>query len=87
MGADNKDIIHRLRRVEGQIKGLQKMIEEEQDCSDILIQVAAARSAINKVGTLIFETHFRECLDKALEEERMDEFIRSFTQLMDRYVK
>jgi CsoR family transcriptional regulator, copper-sensing transcriptional repressor len=85
--ADNQEILHRLRRVEGQIQGLQKMIAAEASCADILMQVAAARSAINKVGTLIFESHFRECLEKALEEENMDEFIRSLTRLMDRYVK
>jgi CsoR family transcriptional regulator, copper-sensing transcriptional repressor len=87
MSSEQKEIMNRLRRVEGQVKGLQKMIEEEKDCSDILVQVAAARAAINKVGTMIFETHFRECLDKAMAEDRMDDFIHSFTELMDRYVK
>jgi len=85
--AENREILLRLRRVEGQIKGLQKMIAAEESCADILMQVAAARAAINKVGTLIFESHFRECLEKALEEENMDEFVRSLTRLMDRYVK
>ena len=87
MSSEHKEIINRLRRVEGQIKGLQKMIEEEKDCSDILVQVAAARSAINKVGTMIFEAHFRDCLDKAMAKGDMDDFVHSFTQLMDRYVK
>ena len=87
MKADNREIIHRLRRVEGQVKALQKMVTEEESCSDILMQVAAARSAINKVGTMIFENHFRECLEKAMEEGTMDEFVHSLTRLMDRYVK
>lgn len=87
MAAENQEILHRLRRVEGQIKGLQKMILKEEPCADILMQVAAARSAINKVGTLIFESHFRECLERAQEEGNMDDFIRSLTSLMDRYVK
>ena len=87
MKADNREIIHRLRRVEGQVKALQKMVAEEESCSDILMQVAAARSAINKVGTMIFENHFRECLEKAMEEGTMDEFVHSLTRLMDRYVK
>ncbi len=87
MTADNREILHRLRRGEGQVKALQKMIAEEESCADILMQVAAARSAINKVGTLIFADHFRECLEKAQEEGNMDEFIHSLTRLMDKYVK
>ncbi len=84
----DKEIVNRLRRIEGQIKGLQKMIEEKKQCSDVLIQVSAVRSAVNKVGTMIFETHFRECLEQALEDEgNFEEFINQFTTLMDRYVK
>ncbi len=84
----DREILNRLRRVEGQIKGLQKMVEERKQCSEVLIQVAAVRSAVNKVGTMIFETHFRECLEQALEDEgNLDEFIVQFTNLMDKYVK
>ncbi len=82
-----KEILNRLRRIEGQIKGLQKMIEGQKDCSEILVQVAAVRAAVNKVGTIIFEAHFNECLKKAVEEGQTEEFIDSLTSLMDKYVK
>ncbi len=83
----DKEIINRLRRIEGQIKGLQNMIEGQKDCSEVLMQVSAVRAAVNKVGTIIFETHFKECLTKAVENNETDEFIDSLTRLMDKYVK
>jgi len=63
------DIIVRLKRIEGQVKGLQRMLNEGKCCSDILIQVAAVRAAINKVGILIFEEHSKTCIKGALIDE------------------
>jgi DNA-binding FrmR family transcriptional regulator len=56
MDEQKTKIINRLRRIEGQVKGIERMLDSEQCCSDILVQVAAVRSAINKVGSLIFES-------------------------------
>ena len=58
----NKDIINRLKRIEGQVKGIQGMVEKNVCCDDILIQVSAVRSAINKVGGLIIESYANNCL-------------------------
>ena len=56
----DKDIlIKRLNRIEGQVKGIQKMVEEERYCIDILTQISAIRSAINKVGSIILENHIK----------------------------
>lgn len=55
-------IINRLRRIEGQVKGIQKMVEKDKVCGDILIQIAAARAALNKVGGIILEDHMKDCL-------------------------
>lgn len=46
----SRDVVIRLRRIEGQIRGLQRMIDEEQECRDIVTQLAAARSALDRVG-------------------------------------
>ncbi len=48
-----QDVIKRLNKIEGQIKGIRKMIDEEKNCVDILTQIAAVRSAINKVGGMV----------------------------------
>ncbi len=82
--ADRDAIIKRLRRVEGQIKGIQKMINEEKSCGDVLIQVSAARSALNSAGGLILENYMKECLksylDGDLEEESLDELLGTMLQ-------
>ena len=51
-----KSIIMRLRRIEGQVRGVQRMIEEGSDCGEVLNQVAAIRSAVNQVGLLVLKT-------------------------------
>ncbi|KUO67000.1 MAG: hypothetical protein APF84_17560 [Gracilibacter sp. BRH_c7a] len=80
------DIIKRLRRIEGQVKGLQRMLEGEKCCTDILIQVAAVRAAMNKVGILIFEEHSRACLERASKEDN-NESMDSLIEVLNRFVK
>jgi len=67
-----KSIKSRLRRIEGQLKGIEKMIDQESGCTDILIQISAVRAATSKVGVMILENHLRECLGTALQEEGAD---------------
>ncbi|MCM1565706.1 MAG: metal-sensitive transcriptional regulator [Dehalobacter sp. 4CP] len=79
------DIMIRLKRIEGQVKGLQRMLDEEKCCSDILVQVAAVKAAINKVGIMIFEEHSRTCLKDALETEN-DKALDDLIVLLNRFV-
>jgi DNA-binding FrmR family transcriptional regulator len=55
-------IVNRLSRIEGHIRSIKGMVEEGRDCSDILIQIAAVRSAIEKVGRVVLEDHLESCL-------------------------
>jgi DNA-binding FrmR family transcriptional regulator len=57
-----EEITNRLRRVEGQIRGLQRMVEEQRECESILTQLMAARAALDRVGLLVAENFVRECL-------------------------
>ena len=66
-----KAIISRLRRVEGQIRGLQRMIEEERSCEDIITQMTAASAALNKAAMLIMRRHLGECLLESDAEDRV----------------
>ena len=59
---DNNNTLIRLRKIEGQIKGIQKMIEEQKSCGDILIQISAARSALNSVGGIVLENYMKNCI-------------------------
>lgn len=84
---DKEAIIKRLRRIEGQVKGIQKMVEEEKDCGDILIQVAAVRSAMNSVGGLILENYMKDCLKSYLDGNADDETLDNLVDIMIKYTK
>ncbi len=86
MDEERQSIINRLNRIEGQIKGIRKMIEEEQNCSEILIQVAAVKAAVNKVGTLVFQTHFRRCLESAVKGEQDFAFVDDAMKMLGKYI-
>ncbi len=78
----NKDAIRRLRRAEGQVKGVIRMVESEAYCIDILDQLAAAQSALRKAGLSVLRRHVEHCVtgaadDPSLRESLVEELIRS----------
>ena len=89
--AQNKEcrenVLRRLRKIEGQVKGVQKMIENGKDCSELLVQVAAIRAAINKVGGMILENHLKECIEKALGKDKSENAINDLVDTMVRFLK
>jgi CsoR family transcriptional regulator, copper-sensing transcriptional repressor len=85
--ATKEDILKRLRRIEGQVRGLQKMIEEEKTCVDILTQVAAVRAATNKVGSLILEKHSMACIQNAVSCEDKEKALSEFAKTMQSFMK
>lgn len=85
--AEREEIIRRLRRVEGQIKGIQKMVDEEQFCGDILIQIAAARSALNNAGGLILEGYMKNCVKGFSEGFKEEEDLNKLVEIMLKYTK
>ena len=60
--------LKRLRRIEGQIRGLQKMIEEDRYCADIVIQISSVQEALRGIGRALMRNHLRHCTTKALKE-------------------
>ena len=64
---DTKKIINRMSRAIGHMESIKKMVEEGIDCSDILIQISAVRSAINNVGKIILQDHINSCVVDAVE--------------------
>jgi DNA-binding FrmR family transcriptional regulator len=81
-----EDIATRLRRIEGQVRGIQKMLEEGRDCEDMLTQTMATRSALDQVGARIMEYHLDRCLLEGFdcEPERM-ESLRNALKLWTRF--
>lgn len=79
-----EDLLLRLRRIEGQVRGLQRMIDEDKYCVDILTQVVAVRGALKKVGFKLLDNHTHGCVRRALQEENGDQII---DELMEVFAK
>lgn len=56
------DVLLRLRRIEGQVRGIQRMVEDSRDCRDVVLQLAAVKASIASLNTLVAETYARDCL-------------------------
>lgn len=84
---DKNNLLRRLRRIEGQIRGLQRMVDEDKYCVDILVQVAAARAALNKVGLLLLEDHTRGCVTGAIAKGEAEPAIDELMDVIHRFVR
>ncbi len=69
------DLLLRLRRIEGQVRGVQRMVEEGRYCIDIVTQLQAITAAADKVAEQVLEQHIRGCVTDAIQEQRGDEAI------------
>ncbi len=65
--SQTKAVINRISRVTGHMQSVKKMVEEQRDCSEILIQLSAIRSAINNIGRIILQDHIDHCVVEAVE--------------------
>ncbi len=82
---EHKDLMNRLSRIEGQIRGIRRMVEEDAYCIDILNQVSAANSALNSFSKVILSEHIRSCVAEDVREgssDKLDELIRTLPKLM-----
>src|SRR3712207_1834744 len=82
--ADTKAVQNRLRRIEGQVRGLQRMVDEDAYCVDILTQVAAVQTALEQVAIRVLDGHVRGCVadavagsDAVKADERLDELMEA----------
>jgi DNA-binding FrmR family transcriptional regulator len=80
------DILKRFRRIEGQVKGIQRMIEEGKDCMEILTQIAAVRAAINKAGSLMLEKHSMTCIENAVSSDDRKKAVEELTKAFRSYI-
>lgn len=73
-----KKIINRLKTIKGHIQGIENMVESEKNCDEILVQVAAVKQSIHKVGLAIMESHASQCFveDEKMDKEKMEELIK-----------
>ena len=80
-----KDLLNRLSRIEGQVRGIKKMVEGDAYCTDILIQVSAVNAALNSFNKVLLANHIRSCVAKDIREgkdETIDELVDTLQKLM-----
>ena len=80
-----KDLIQRLNRIEGQVRGIKRMVEEDSYCTDILVQVSAINAALNSFNKILLGNHIRTCVAQDIKdgkEETIDELVNLLQKLM-----
>ena len=80
-----KDLINRLNRIEGQVRGIKKMVENGTYCTDILIQVSAVNAALNSFNKVLLGNHIRTCVAEDIrqgKEETIEELVTTLQKLM-----
>lgn len=73
----------RLKRIEGQVRGLQRMVEEERYCGDVLVQVASVHEALRGVGKLLMHNHLRHCVTGALQSGDERDREAAYAEVLD----
>jgi CsoR family transcriptional regulator, copper-sensing transcriptional repressor len=85
---DKEKIQNRLRRIEGQVRGVQRMVDEEAYCIDVLTQLSSIVSAAEKVGLLLLKDHVEHCVRDSIEKsEGADEKIEELTAAVERFLR
>jgi len=82
---DTEAIVKRLKRIEGQVRGVIRMVEEGQSCEDLLIQISSIRASVNKTGQFLMEEHLNNCIIEGIRKGRANDTIRKLTTALDQY--
>lgn len=83
---ENKDLMNRLKRIEGQVRGIQGMLEKEAYCTDVLVQVAAVNAALNSFSKALLDSHIRTCVAENIRAGN-DEVIEELVILLQKLMK
>ena len=76
-------LLTRLRRIEGQVRGLQKMVEEERYCADVLVQVASVQEALRSAGRVLLDNHLRHCATMVIRSGDPERAEAMYEELLD----
>jgi DNA-binding FrmR family transcriptional regulator len=82
---NKKDVQDRLRRIEGQVRGLQRMIDEDKYCIDILTQLSSVSAALRAVGMGLLDDHVRHCVRESIEQGQGDEKVEELLAAVARF--
>jgi len=84
---DRRAVQARLSRIEGQVRGIRRMIDEDRYCIDVLTQVNAVKAALDKVALLLLDDHVEHCVADAVREGRGEEKLRELTAAIGRFLE
>lgn len=82
---ETRDMVNRLSRIEGQVRGIKKMVEGDAYCTDILVQVAAINAALNSFNSVLLENHIKTCVAQDImegKEDTVEELVKTIKKLM-----
>ncbi len=84
---DSDNIHRRLRKIQGQIAAIDRMVDEDVPCEDIIIQINAVKSAIHRVGQIMMEGHIQHCVRDGIQHGDADKTIAEFTKALEQFSK
>ncbi|QSJ17936.1 metal-sensitive transcriptional regulator [Nostoc sp. UHCC 0702] len=79
-------IVNRLSRIEGHVRGIKTMVQENSPCPDVLLQIAAVRGALDRVARIVLDEHLTECIARAAKEGNMEVEIQQLKAALDRFL-
>jgi DNA-binding FrmR family transcriptional regulator len=82
----HQQVLNRLARIEGHVRAIKKMVDADTPCPDVLVQIAAVRSALNSVGRVILEDHLQSCMVKAVEKDNYEQALRDLKNSLDKFI-
>lgn len=82
---ERKDVLRRLRRIEGQVKGVIRMVEEGRECQDVVVQLAAIRQAVNRVGLKMLACYLIQCLQREAGAGGPDDAVAAAVEMLVKF--
>ncbi len=82
----NQKIVHRLSRLEGHVRSIKEMVASGRDCAEVLVQMAAVRSALDRAGYAILEDHLEHCIGEAVEDGKGQQAVEDLKKALKRFI-
>lgn len=84
---ERKQIVNRLARIEGHVRAVKEMANDERDCPEILLQIAAIQKALDSVAKVIFSDHLKQCIAPAISEDQREKVLDDLKSALENYIK
>lgn len=82
---DSENLHNRLKKIVGQIQAIDRMVDKDVSCEDVLMQISAAKAALHSCGKLVLENHIKYCVKEGIEQGDADKAIESFETAVERF--